>query len=129
MFLHHDFHHGNVLWSEGRISGVIDWPSASTGPRSIDIAHTRANLALVNGVDVADRFLAAYTERVPGYVHDTWHDTAALVGMVQEGFAGHLAFSAFGAELSLEVLSAHARTASPAHSRRRRNSAARRRAW
>ena len=107
VFLHRDFHHGNVLWSEGRISGVVDWPFACTGPRGIDIAHTRANLALVNGVAVADRFLSAYTARMPGYHQESWWDAAALVGLAQD-FAGVLAFNAFGAGLGGELLAARA---------------------
>lgn len=108
VFLHHDFHHGNVLWSEDRISGVVDWASACTGSRGIDIAHSRANLALVNGVDMADRFLAAYSALVPAYRHETWWDAAALVGHAQEEFVGVLAFNAFGADLGHELLSVRA---------------------
>jgi aminoglycoside phosphotransferase (APT) family kinase protein len=107
VFLHRDFHHGNVLWTEGQISGVVDWPSASTGPRGIDVAHTRANLALVNGIDAANQFLAAYAAGVPGYHQETWWDAAALVGLAQD-FAGVLAFNAFGAGLGDELLAARA---------------------
>lgn len=108
VFLHRDFHHGNVLWSEGRISGVVDWPSGCIGPRGIDIAHSRANLALVNGVDMADRFLAAYSAQVPAYHHEPWWDAAALVLHAQEEFVGVLAFNGFGADLGHELLSVRA---------------------
>jgi aminoglycoside phosphotransferase (APT) family kinase protein len=108
VFLHRDLHHGNLLWSEGRISGVVDWPCACAGPRGVDVAHTRSNLALVNGVDVADRFLASYASRVAGYEQDPWWDAAALIGHVQEDFAGLLAFSSFGAGVTLEHLAANA---------------------
>jgi aminoglycoside phosphotransferase (APT) family kinase protein len=108
VFLHRDFHHGNVLWADGRISGVVDWPSACTGPRGVDLAHTRSNLALTNGVEMADRLLAAYRAQVPRYRQDTWWDAAALVGHVQEDFAGLLAFNAFGARLDQGLLSARA---------------------
>jgi aminoglycoside phosphotransferase (APT) family kinase protein len=99
VFLHRDFHHGNLLWTDGRLSGVVDWPPACVGPRDVDIAHARANLALVNGVDVADRFLAAYVARVPGHRQATWWDTSALMGLAQEEFAGNVAFNTFGAGL------------------------------
>jgi aminoglycoside phosphotransferase (APT) family kinase protein len=108
VFLHRDYHHGNVLWADGRISGVVDWPCACTGPRAADIAHTRGNLALVNGVEVADRFLAAYAARVPGYHQDPWWDAGALVGHVQENFVGIFAFRAFGAELEEELFARRA---------------------
>ncbi len=99
VFLHRDLHHGNLLWSEGILSGVVDWATACTGPRGFDLAHTRSNLALVNGVDAADAFLSAYSARVVADAHDPWFDAAALVGHVQEAFVGHLAFNAFGARL------------------------------
>jgi Ser/Thr protein kinase RdoA (MazF antagonist) len=108
--LHRDFHHGNVLWAEGRISGVVDWPCACIGPRGMDVAHTRANLALVNGLEMADRFLAAYAGRVPGYHQNTWWDAAALVGHAHEDFVGVLALNAFGAELDAELLAQRADT-------------------
>jgi hypothetical protein len=75
--------------------------------RDVDLAHTRANLALVNGVGVADRFLAAYVARVPGHQQHAWWDAAALIGIAQE-FAGVLALNAFGATLDAERLAASA---------------------
>ena len=42
--LHGDFHPGNVLWRRGRVSGVVDWQAASTGPVAADVAHCRVNL-------------------------------------------------------------------------------------
>jgi aminoglycoside phosphotransferase (APT) family kinase protein len=37
VFIHRDFHPGNVLWRRGRVSGVVDWASASIGPASVDV--------------------------------------------------------------------------------------------
>jgi aminoglycoside phosphotransferase (APT) family kinase protein len=59
-FIHRDYHPANVLWSRGKATGVIDWPNASIGPREVDVAHCRGNLAILHGVDVADAFLDAY---------------------------------------------------------------------
>jgi aminoglycoside phosphotransferase (APT) family kinase protein len=59
-FIHRDYHPANVLWSRGKLSGVIDWPNASIGPPEVDVAHCRGNLAILHGVDVADAFLDAY---------------------------------------------------------------------
>jgi 8-oxo-dGTP pyrophosphatase MutT (NUDIX family)/aminoglycoside phosphotransferase (APT) family kinase protein len=58
-FIHRDYHPGNVLWSRGRLTGVIDWINASWGPPGIDVAHCRSNLAQLHGVEVAEVFLAA----------------------------------------------------------------------
>ncbi|QNN53740.1 phosphotransferase family protein [Nocardioides mesophilus] len=59
-FLHRDFQPRNVLWSEGRISGVVDWVETSIGPAWLDVAHCCTNLALRHGDERADSFAAAY---------------------------------------------------------------------
>jgi aminoglycoside phosphotransferase (APT) family kinase protein len=64
-FLHRDFHLGNVLWADGRISGVVDWVETSWGPAELDVAHCRSNLAMLHGADAADRFTEAYRARRP----------------------------------------------------------------
>lgn len=113
-FLHRDYHPGNVLWAEGAISGIVDWVSACLGPAGVDVAHTRTNLALVDGVDAADAYLAAYSALVPGYRHDRSWDARDLVGFVDEDFAGVLAFNTLGAGLDHATLrdraDAYART-------------------
>jgi aminoglycoside phosphotransferase (APT) family kinase protein len=102
-FLHRDFHPGNLLWTEGTLSGVVDWPNSCRGPRGVDVAHTRWNLALVDGVEAADQFLSAYQDLEPAYSHHPWWDSAELFS-TDEGFAGIMAFNAFGAHLTLELL-------------------------
>jgi aminoglycoside phosphotransferase (APT) family kinase protein len=59
-FVHRDYHPSNVLWSNGRVSGVVDWVNGCRGPAGIDVAWCRHNLANLHGVSVADDFLAAY---------------------------------------------------------------------
>ena len=44
VFIQRDFHPGNVLWSRGAVSGVVDWQAACIGPPSIDVGHCRVNL-------------------------------------------------------------------------------------
>lgn len=62
-FMHRDYHPGNVLWSgpaeDARITGIVDWTSASVGPFSIDLGHMRWNLAAAYDRATADRFLSA----------------------------------------------------------------------
>jgi len=60
-FVHRDYHPSNVLWSNGRVNGVVDWVNGCRGPAGIDVAWCRHNLANLHGVSVADDFLAAYT--------------------------------------------------------------------
>jgi aminoglycoside phosphotransferase (APT) family kinase protein len=102
VFLHRDYHPGNVLWTGGDITGIVDWATSGIGPRGIDVAHTRANLALIDSVEAADAFLVAYVALVPGYRHDVWWDAADLFGFTD--FSGVLACNAFGAELDIETL-------------------------
>ena len=62
VLLHRDFHPGNVLWTDGVITGVIDWVSTCAGPPEEDIGHCRVNLAMHHGQDWADEFLAIWQE-------------------------------------------------------------------
>jgi aminoglycoside phosphotransferase (APT) family kinase protein len=101
--LHRDYHPGNLLWDKGALSGIVDWPSSCHGPRGIDVAHARGNLALVDGVGAAQQFLSAYQQLVPSYDHDPWWDIADLLSF-DDDFAGVMAFTAFGANLSIDLL-------------------------
>jgi aminoglycoside phosphotransferase (APT) family kinase protein len=112
VFLHRDYHPGNLLWENGALSGIVDWPSSCRGPRGVDVAHARGNLALVDGVGAADQFLRAYRDIVPSYDHDPWWDMADLLSFDRD-FAGVVAFNAFGANLSIDLL--HARADEWAH--------------
>jgi aminoglycoside phosphotransferase (APT) family kinase protein len=103
VFLHRDYHPGNLLWEDGRLSGIVDWPSSCCGPRGIDLAHTRGNLALVDGAGAAEEFLRVYRHFVPSYDHDAWWDIADLLSFDRD-FAGVMAFNAFGANLSIDLL-------------------------
>lgn len=62
VLLHSDFHIANVIWDEGRLSGVVDWSSAGIGDRAKDVAYCRMDLSLVFGGDAHERFLGAYVE-------------------------------------------------------------------
>jgi aminoglycoside phosphotransferase (APT) family kinase protein len=55
-FIHRDHHAGNVLWSYGRVVGVIDWEPACIGPPAVDFAHVRANLTAWMGIGAARRY-------------------------------------------------------------------------
>ncbi len=73
---HRDFHPGNVLWRHGRVSGVVDWTHTCRGPAAADVAHCRANLALLFGLEVADDFTRRY-----GTLDDlAWFDIVDTVG-------------------------------------------------
>jgi len=107
VFLHRDFHPGNLLWHQGELTGIVDWAFSCHGPRGVDVAHTRGNLALVDGVIAADRFLGAYRDLVPTYEHHPWWDIADLLSGGDQ-FFGVMAFNAFGADLDVDLLASRA---------------------
>ncbi|BCP04912.1 hypothetical protein MINTM019_23680 [Mycobacterium paraintracellulare] len=81
MFLHRDFHPGNILWQQGKISGLVDWVSSCAGPVQEDIAHFRVNLAMHHGQAVADRFLRHWMHASGQFeYHPTW-DLLTAVSM------------------------------------------------
>ena len=65
VFIHRDYHPGNVLWRRGRVSGLVDWQAACMGPRSVDVWHCRGNLLSRFGEEAADRCVAEW-EAVSG---------------------------------------------------------------
>jgi aminoglycoside phosphotransferase (APT) family kinase protein len=78
VFLHRDFHPGNVLWLRGRVTGVVDWQSASIGPASIDVGHCRSNL-LRYGRTAVDRF-TKWWEQSSCRRYDPWADLSTIIG-------------------------------------------------
>jgi aminoglycoside phosphotransferase (APT) family kinase protein len=55
-FIQRDHHAGNVLWSYGRVNGVVDWVEACVGPPAVDFARVRMNLAAQLGIAAARRY-------------------------------------------------------------------------
>jgi aminoglycoside phosphotransferase (APT) family kinase protein len=78
VFLHRDFHPGNVLWRRRKVAGLVDWQAASIGPASIDVGHCRANL-LPYGTDVVDRFTTLW-EQASNQRYDPWADVSTIIG-------------------------------------------------
>jgi len=62
VFLHRDFHPGNVLFDGARISGVVDWVETSWGPADLDVAHCSTALALLHGAETGLRFADLYEQ-------------------------------------------------------------------
>jgi aminoglycoside phosphotransferase (APT) family kinase protein len=76
-FIHRDFQHFNLLWARGRLTGVVDWSVASSGPPEVDVGHCRLNLAVLFSPEWAERFRLAY-EAETGRRTDPWRDLLAL---------------------------------------------------
>lgn len=80
VFIHRDYHPTNLLWSGGRLSGVVDWINACRGPAGIDVGHCRLNLALMYGPAAADRFLEAYLCYAgAAFAYEPYWDLLALI--------------------------------------------------
>jgi len=57
---HSDYWSGNVVWRDGKLTGIVDWSGGSRGPRGFDVGWCRLDLVLLFDEQVADDFLAAY---------------------------------------------------------------------
>jgi aminoglycoside phosphotransferase (APT) family kinase protein len=62
---HHDYWSGNVVWSGGVLTGVVDWTGGATGPPGFDVGWCRLDLYLLYGERIADEFLAFYQAAAP----------------------------------------------------------------
>jgi hypothetical protein len=84
-FIHRDYHAYNVLWVDGRISGVLDWPTAAWGRPGIDLARLRLNLAGDIGPEAAERLVGIH-ESVTGEkgVHDPHWDLVDLADCIPD---------------------------------------------
>jgi aminoglycoside phosphotransferase (APT) family kinase protein len=57
---HSDYWSGNVVFRDGRLTGIVDWSGAARGPRGFDLGWCRLDLVLLFDERIADIFLAAY---------------------------------------------------------------------
>ncbi|MCC5894516.1 MAG: aminoglycoside phosphotransferase family protein [Alkalibacterium sp.] len=83
-FIHRDFHPTNVLFKNEEASAVVDWSDACLGPKQIDIAHCRWNLAMMYGQKAAEMFLYAYQKASPNFNYDSYWDLEALGNVFTE---------------------------------------------
>lgn len=82
-FVHRDYHPSNVLWSSGRVSGIVDWVNGCRGPAGIDVAWCRHNLANLHGVSTADDFLDAYIAAAGSdFNYDPYWDLMSVIELL-----------------------------------------------
>lgn len=61
---HGDYWPGNVLWTDGEISGVIDWEETLIGEPLADLAITRLDIWWILGEAASDEFTSQYQRRM-----------------------------------------------------------------
>jgi aminoglycoside phosphotransferase (APT) family kinase protein len=85
VFIHRDYHPTNVLWTSGRLTGIVDWVNGCQGPAGVDLAHCRLNLTAMYGPSVAEKFLDAYRQATGGrYVHHPYWDLDAILDILPD---------------------------------------------
>jgi aminoglycoside phosphotransferase (APT) family kinase protein len=71
-FIHGDYQHFNLLWSHGRLTGIVDWGGDGTGHPDIDVGHCRLNLAVLFSAEWAERFRLIYEAESGREVDPRW---------------------------------------------------------
>ena len=84
-FIHRDYHPMNVLWSRGRLSGVVDWTNASVGPPGNDVAWCRQNLVASRGLKAAERFREFHEVVAGEEQHPVWDALGLIEGLPEPG--------------------------------------------
>ncbi len=67
-FIHGDFQLQNLLWKDGRITGILDWEMGGMGSREWDIAWAmiqRPKQPIMNSEEQRDKFLEGYASISP----------------------------------------------------------------
>ncbi|MGI8712522.1 MAG: phosphotransferase family protein [Solirubrobacteraceae bacterium] len=67
---HSDYWSGNVVWRDGKLTGIVDWSGGARGPRGFDLGWCRLDLLLLFDEQVADVFLWAYETAIGSTVCD-----------------------------------------------------------
>lgn len=75
---HGDYQHFNVLWRDGEVSAVVDWPTVGLADRGLDVGHCRLNLAVLFSAEAAMWFLDDY-EQLAGTTVDPGADLQRLL--------------------------------------------------
>ncbi|OBZ08664.1 phosphotransferase family protein [Bacillus sp. FJAT-26390] len=95
--IHRDYHPANVVWKDGKASGVVDWVNACRGPAGIDVGHCRVDLAQLYDVETADAFLKAYMKYAgPSFQYEPYWDLLSLVDILFGQPTVYAGWAAFG---------------------------------
>lgn len=104
-FIHRDYHPNNVLWENGRVSGVVDWPSACRGDANVDVAWCRKNLMFTHGIAAADAFLRAYEAVAdPSFAYRPFWDVMVLLEELPGPPRPYPPWAEFGVRVTAEAM-------------------------
>ncbi len=62
--VHGDFWHGNLIWKDNCITGIIDWEDAELGSPLFDLAVSRLDLCWISGIDTMNSFTEHYMSQM-----------------------------------------------------------------
>jgi aminoglycoside phosphotransferase (APT) family kinase protein len=80
VLVHGDLWHGNTMWSDGALTGLIDWDCAGAGAPGVDLGSLRCDAASCYGPQAAEYVLQGW-EEVAGRAAEEvayWDAVAAL---------------------------------------------------
>jgi aminoglycoside phosphotransferase (APT) family kinase protein len=80
VFVHGDLWHGNTLWEDGQLTGLLDWDCAGAGDPGVDLGSLRCDAAICFGPDAAADVLKGWEQEAGHQPHDVayWDVVAAL---------------------------------------------------
>jgi aminoglycoside phosphotransferase (APT) family kinase protein len=84
ILIHRDYHAGNTLWVGDRLTGVVDWTSASWGPAAADLAHLRVDLVVDVSVSAAVRVRQAFADAGGDLTNARHHQLRTVFGYLTD---------------------------------------------
>ncbi len=102
---HGDFHVGNVLFEEGRVTGIVDWNHARVADPRADVAYCAFDLALLAGREAADTFLAEHAALRGEMANGAWWRLWAATSAFPDPLSWIPAWHTLGCEVTADQVS------------------------
>ena len=83
--IHRDYHAWNTLWDGDRLTGIVDWSSASFGPPAADLAHCRVDLATDVSIEAASAVRRAYAAAGGDLTDARFHQLRTVFDYLTDG--------------------------------------------
>jgi aminoglycoside phosphotransferase (APT) family kinase protein len=80
VFVHGDLWYGNTLWSDGNLTGLVDWDCAGAGAPGVDLGSLRCDAAICYGMQAPAHVLRGWEQAAGHAAEDVayWDVTAGL---------------------------------------------------